>query len=275
MAAKQLNRFAAFMVALLWVGTVGASDPGRVAALQNIVVNEAIRGDVVTVGGDIELMPGAVVDGHAVAILGRVVRHPGAQVSGRALSVNSVASLTLYAGEQDQTPYVSVGLRMLGFGGWLVAATLLAWLFPYRLRHGSWLLGHLGLRVVILGATAFVTLIAALVAMLGLGPRIGVPLAAVVFLVFLAAKAVGLTVLGARFGSLCLERVCRRHVPLTTSVFLGVLLLLGLRLIPVIGGFAWTVLSIAALGAGVFALALVPNGESAHVTVRPSNSSPR
>jgi hypothetical protein len=187
--------------------------------------------------------------------------------------VNSLAGLTLEPGSQADLPFLTVALRLLGFGGWLFATTLLAALFPYRLRHGTWLLGNLGLRVVALGAITFVTLIAALVAVLAFGPRVGVPLAAVVFVGFLVAKAVGLTVLGARLGSTVLSAVWSRNYPLTTAVFVGVALMLGLRLLPFVGGIVWTALSIAALGAGIFALALVPNGETAHLAVRSSGPS--
>jgi hypothetical protein len=101
-----------------------------------------------------------------------------------------------------------------------------------------------------------------MVAMLGMGPGFGVPLVVLVAVVFAAGKALGLAVLGGALGGLILRRL--RWRPLTVDVFLGVALLLLLRLLPVVGGVVWTVASLAALGAAATTLALAPPLASRH-----------
>ncbi|MCP4899221.1 MAG: hypothetical protein GY906_19835 [bacterium] len=273
MASRRLILPILFAGALL-IG-VPAEGSGRIATLSSIVVDDSVEGDVIAIGGDIELRPGAKVDGHVVAVFGSVTRSPGAYVGGRTLAVSSLASLNLEPENGRQNSSLTLAVRLLTVGGWLLATTVLAMVLPYRMRHGAMMMRALGFRVLVLGAAAFVTLIAALVAMLGLGPKLGVPLAVAVMLVFVAAKAVGLTVIGAHFGSAILVRVSKRHFPLTIAVFLGVLVMAAVRFIPVVGGLMWTGLSVAALGAGVFAVAFVPGREEARVLVRSSGSSSR
>ncbi len=268
-----------FLVALAAVASfvipAEAANEGRIATLSSIVVDDAVDGDVVTIGGDIELRAGARISGHVVAIFGSVVRREGALVEGRVLAVRSLASLTLEPEAGRQNASLVLAVRLLTVGGWLLVTTLLALLFPYRLRYGAHMMNALGIRVLVLGATAFVTLIAALVAMLGLGPSLGVPLAIVVILAFLAAKAVGLAVLGAHLGSSLFAKVSTIRLPLTVSVFIGVSLMVAVRFIPLVGGVIWTGLSVAALGAGLFVVVFVQGREEAPIPVRSSGPSPR
>ena len=56
-----------------------------------------------------------------------------------------------------------------------------------------------------------------------------------------------------------------RALPLTLAAFVGVLLLLMARFLPVVGGGAWTLVSRAALGAGVFALTMAAQPDPARV----------
>ena len=117
-----------------------------------------------------------------------------------------------------------------------------------------------------------VTVFAAMVAAVGLGPRLGVPLGAALTLVALVGKGYGLAVLGGALGSR-LTRTVRRRPPLTAQVFTGVALLLLARLVPVVGEAAWTLVSVTALGAGVFVLALAPDSSAVHAAAGPHGSS--
>jgi hypothetical protein len=108
-----------------------------------------------------------------------------------------------------------------------------------------------------------ITLFAALVAAIGIGPGLGMPLAAAIALLFLVVKAAGLAILGGGLGSRLLARFVRRPLPLTAEVFVGVMLILMLRFVPVLGAVVWTAVTIVALGAGVFAVALAPQRDAA------------
>ncbi|WP_309573271.1 polymer-forming cytoskeletal protein [Deinococcus sp.] len=49
---------------------------------RNVTVSGVVSGNVIAVGGNIDLLPGARVDGEVVTLLGDVHRNPGAQVAG-------------------------------------------------------------------------------------------------------------------------------------------------------------------------------------------------
>jgi len=259
MAAKPLKKLAAALALCLASTAVARAEPGRAAALRSVHVDEAVEGDVVVVAGDLSIGPNARVRGHAVAILGEVEVAPGAVVEGRVVAISSLASLTVDPLLEEQLPLLPVAVKVLNSGGWLLVTTVLAFLLPVRVRLGMRMLPEIGLRVVVLGAMAYLTLVAALVAALGLGPSLGVPLASAVFLVFFAAKAAGLAVIGGGLGSIVLGRVVHRPLPLTFAVFAGVAVLLACRFVPVVGGLVWTLVSVAALGASVLAMAVEPD----------------
>ncbi len=267
MAGRPLT---AGLLALLSLATIGAAEasPARTAILEALEVTGVVDGDVVVIAGDVTLAAGADVRGHVVAVFGRVHREPGARVVGSTIGVSSLAGLELYRDPAGHDDLSEVGLRLLVSGLWLTAATVLAALLPGRLRRSSWMVGVLGLRVAVLGALVLVTAVAALVAAIGLGRGLGIPVAALVMMVFLAAKVLGVTVLGAALGAWVSERLLRRTVPLPLAVMLGVVPLLALRMVPAAGGAMWTVVSVLALGAGVFAVVLAPAEEAYGVSVR-------
>jgi hypothetical protein len=264
------------------VGSVGAAAPPRTTVFNDIVVNEAVDGDVVAFEADVHLGPLARVTGdvivvsgnlrldaqarvgrHVLAIFGDVHADPGSVVEGRILAFSSLSSVVLSPGEGVPLQ-VNLAVRLVTSGGWLLVTTALAFGLATRLRYGVWVLPRLGIKVLVLGVAAGITFFAAVVAVLGLGPTLGVPLAAGLTVIFFALRAVGLTVIGGYLGGVIMGRLYPRPLPLTLEVFVGVLLLLVLRFFPVIGGVLWSVASIAALGTGIIALATtVSGGESA------------
>lgn len=247
MASRRLTLLAVALVigsSPVWAG------PQHVAMLSDLTVDGAVDGDVVAFAGDVYLGPEARVTGHVVAFHGTVHRDPGAHVEGRALSISSFAGFDIVeAGESD--PRFAPAVVLLSMGGWLTAATLLAFLLPGRLRYGVWLFPRLGLKVVAVGVLLYLTFIAACVAALGFGPGLAVGLIATLVVVFLAVKAVGLTVLGGALGGWMLRAV-RSAPPLTVEVAVGVAAMLLVRFVPIVGGLVWEAVSIVALGAGVF-----------------------
>jgi hypothetical protein len=247
MASRRLTVAA---IALLLGALPAWASPQHVALLTDITVDGPVDGDVVAFAGDVVLGPHARVSGNVVAFHGTVLRHADARVDGRALSISSFAGFDIVqAGEAD--PRFGPAVVLLSVGGWLTAATLLAFLLPGRLRYGVWLFPHLGVKVVVVGVLLYLTFIAACVAALGFGAQLAPPLIATLVVAFLAAKAVGLTILGGSLGAWLLRAV-RAAPPLTLEVVVGVALLLLVRFIPAVGGLAWEAMSIVAVGAGLF-----------------------
>lgn len=280
-AQQRLISAVALALFLVTFPTTVAAVP-RTTVFDDLVVNEAVdgdvvafeadvhlgpladvTGDVVVVGGDLRLDGRAQVGGHVLAIFGGVHVAPGAVVKGRTLAFASLSSVVLMPG--NETPLqVGLAVRLLTSGGWLLVTTALAFGLATRLRYGVWVLPRLGIRVLVLGLAAGITFFAAVVAVLGFGPTLGVPLAAGLTAVFFAVRAVGLTVVSGYLGGIVLRRLYRRPLPLTVEVFVGVFVLLLVRFLPLVGGVLWSVCSIAALGTGVIALVSnMPESEAA------------
>ncbi len=230
--------------------------------------NARVTGDAVAVGGSIRLEAGAEVGRHVLAVLGTTEVAAGATVDGRVLSFASLGSLAEHQGAGPSSPRVSVAVRLLGSGGWLLVTTGLAFLFPIRLRYGAWALPPLSYKVPALGALVALTVTASLVAALGLGPALGVPLIAGLMVVFFAGKAAGLTVLSCAAGAWVLRRWLHHPLPITLEVFVGMLVLLALRFLPFAGETLWSLLSIMALGASIAVIGVGP-GEAAVDPARP------
>jgi hypothetical protein len=254
---------------IFFVAEVSAAS-ARTSVLADLEVDEPVDGDVVVFGADLVLAPGARVSGDAVSIGGdirvsegaEVVRHvvsvlgsaevpEGAEVGGKVLSLESLANLGPVSSTRGVSLRADPSMHLLTAGGWLLVTTGLAFGFPVRMRYGSWSLQRLGLKVPALGIMVGLTVVAFLIAALGLGPALGVPVVAALMIVAFAAKAVGLTVLGCWVGSALLRRWIHHPLPISLEVFVGVLVLLGLRFLPVAGATLWTLISLIAFGASI------------------------
>lgn len=231
-----------------------AKDSGRAAALTDLVVNERVDGDVVVIGGDAIIGPDAEVHGHVVAMHGRVQLDPAAKVDGRVISVSSLGGLELEKVGED----VEIAVRLLVAGSWLLVTTLIASLVPGKVRFGVWLVPSMGAKVPVLGVLVFITAFAALVAVVGLGPTLAVPLVASLAIAFELVKAFGLAVLGAWLGGWLVRRISSRPLPVSFHVFAGITVMLLARVLPVVGNVVWTALSVVALGMAVFTVAMAP-----------------
>ncbi len=251
---------------LLAVAGVASAGGGRVAALSELRVNERVEGDVVVMGGDVVLGPQARVSGDVITFFGTVEAAPTAQVDGHVIAVGSLAEVRLLPMGAAGEPHLQLALRLLMMGGWLLVTSLIAFLAPGRVRFGTWLVGRTGFKSLVLGVLVAITLVAALVAAMALGPTIGLPLVVTLGAVLLAVKTLGLTVLGGVLGGRLLGTLRSRPLPLTVEVFVGVAVLLLARLVPVLGEALWTLTVIVSLGAAVFTLALVPEFSAARAS---------
>ncbi len=249
-----MKRWCGPLVALLLLGIPApawAAGGSRVALLQDIRVDGPVAGDVVAVGGDVVLAPGARVDGHVVSIFGSVEAEPGARVEGQAVAVASLAGLSLQPVGRGAWRTV-VGLRTLAFGLWLLAVNFVLLVIPGLAGRAAHHPGVLTLEAGGLGLLVLVTVFAFLVAALGLGSLAPPAVVAVVFAALLL-KAVGLAALTARLGTCCLPPAAL--LPVTARASAALLLLLLLRLVPGLGPVLWSAVSVLSFGAGVVILA--------------------
>jgi hypothetical protein len=269
-ARRPLTQLSFLFLLSLMVSGASAADTARTAVLSDLTINEPVVGDVVVfgadlelgpearvegdavaVGGDVRVLQGAVVTRHVVAVLGGAEVPAEADIGGRVLCFSSPATLLSAPSAQKPSLNADVSMRLLAAGGWLLVTTGLAFLFPIRMRYGAWAVPSLGIKVPALGMMAGLTVFASLIATLGLGPVLGVPLVGGLMVVFFVARAVGLTVLGCWIGGMVLKRWIRHPLPISLEVFVGVLILLAVRFLPLVGETLWTLVSLVALGASI------------------------
>jgi hypothetical protein len=282
-AQRQLIRLGALLFFLVF-SSVGEAAPGRAAVLTDLEVNGSIEGDVVVfgadlvlgaqaritgdavaVGGNVRIVPGAEIGRHVVAVFGVVEIDGDAEIGGRVLSLSSLASLATGAGVAERPRRVSFAMRLLASGGWLLVTTGIAFLFPIRMRLAAWSVPGFGVRIPAVGLMIALTAVVSLLAALGLGPGFGVPLVAALMVVFFIAKSLGLTVLGCVVGTWVLRRWVRHPLPISLEVFVGVLVLLALRFMPVLGETLWTLISVIALGASIAVVSVTGDPARAEV----------
>jgi len=257
-----VKRSVLFLLVILGAAVTPAAraeaSPGRLAVLEDLRIDGPVQGDVVALGGNIELGPQARVQGNAVAVFGRVEAAGEARISGERISLSSLGGLKLDGAGSTVSPRLVWALRLLTWGFWLFIAGSLAAAFPSRTVRGVWTLNRMPAGALGLGIVAALTLLAALVAVFSAGPALGLPGAVALLLVFAAAKALGITLLGGMLGNAVLRRIARRRFHVAFESFLGVALLLSLRMVPVAGAAFWAVASVWSLGATVLALAVDP-----------------
>lgn len=243
------------IVGLLAIGiapSVGAADVFRFAT--DLEINSGVEGNVVVLGGDLTVGPEARISGDAIAVLGTVHIDGQAKVDGRVIALPSLAALDPDPIRSASGTTLKPGLFLITGGLWLVATTLVGVIWPSRLRGAVADLRRTGWRLPFLGVVVVMTFFAALVAVLGLGPMWGVPLAGGLMVIFLMIKAVGLAVVGAWIAGMIQIQRYGTSWPISANVFVGVSILLLVRLIPIVGGTLWSLVSVGVLGVGVFSL---------------------
>lgn len=287
MAQKRLILLTVCVISWSFFTLPAEADPGHTTGFSDLVVdgpidgdvvvfagdlvlaeNARVMGDAVAVGGDVRVAAGAQVGRHVLSLFGTTEVSPKSLVSGRVLSFSSLASLVQAPDAAPSSPRAGLAVRLLASGGWLLVGTGLAFLFPVRMRYAAWALPPLGYKVPALGFLVALTVTASLLASLGLGPALGVPMIAGLMVVFFAGKMVGLTVISCAVGTAVLRRWLHHPLPISLEVFVGMLVLLALRFLPIAGEMLWSLLSVFALGACIAVIGTGP-GEMATEPAQP------
>jgi len=251
------------LIGLFMIGVCAAAHPNEVVIASDLEVDSQVEGDVLVIGGSLLLGPNAHVTGDAVTIFGTVELMPGAKVEGHVLHMENLASL---GPDLSEEKHGRVTVFLLSSGFWLLLTTLGGLLFRPALARGLFTVRSVGWRVVLFAFLIQLILIGALIGVLGFGPRSAGVLTALILALALGIKIMGLSVIGWWLGAGLVPPRLGSAVPVTGRIFLGVSLMMVLRVIPVLGGFVWMVVSFMALGVGVFVLGSL-RGKNAPVTV--------
>ncbi|MDD5564711.1 MAG: hypothetical protein PHQ91_13440 [Thermoanaerobaculaceae bacterium] len=221
-----------------------------VVLLGDVRVTSAVVGDVVAVGGDVELAAGSSVRGDVVALGGRT-SGPGS-VSGRVASEWGIAPFAATRGATRGDAASAWGFALLRAGGWVVLGSLLLLAFPGPVRSVRTQLARQRWRAPLVGALALLVWLAVVVLAMVLAGSPGAVaclLLAVAFL--LLAKLVGVVAVASLLG----ETVGRR-LPLVlrgeiARSGVALVFLCVLTLVPLLGTAVWLLTNVVGIGAVV------------------------
>ncbi len=240
-----------------------------------------VQGDVVCVGGSVELSKGTVVQGDAVAVGGSVTLDEGALVMGQAVAV--LGTVDVARGAQVMGEHVQVGMGKLFGGssrrhGWLtslgpfglfptVALFALVYLiglvvlrmWPDRVRNVGFALFENPVRSFTVGFLCWLLLLP-LVVLLAIS-LVGIPLIPLLPVIIFLSIVVGLSSFAMRIGESMPAGPGQRFVP-PAALGMGMAVLLLVAFVPWLGVSLLALLQFFALGASVgsrFGRALPPH----------------
>lgn len=226
-----------------------------VAAVNGSVrITGSVAGDVIVLGGDARLGAASVVEGDVFVLGGRIEAAPGARIGGRSVAYPSMSSawLVLLEGPTlGQAPFspVVVGAKLALIAAWLGWSLILFATSGRELLSSSEMVAEQPFRNFFVGLTgvlaAFLTAIffSAFAAAV-----VGLPLLGLVILLAVLFKLWGMVAVFHAFGHrICAGLLRRRWIPLNEAV-VGLLVLGGLKMLPWVGIWVWTVATLIGVG---------------------------
>lgn len=221
----------------------------------SVKVTGRVAGDVIVLGGSVELAPTARVEGDVFALGGTVETAPGATIAGRAVSYPTASSawITLLEGPaiglSAASPLV-IGGKLALLASWLALAMVF---FAASGRHvlstsagvaaeplRSFVTGLVGVIGLVLTAVLFSAFAAALV---------GVPLLVLAVVLALVLKLWGMVAVFHATGDWLARRFLRRTPRALTAATVGLLVLGTLKFVPYLGVWVWSVATFLGVGA--------------------------
>lgn len=232
---------------------------------------QVVQGDVVCVGGSIELETGSVVQGDAVAVMGSVTVDKGALVMGQAVAV--LGSVDVERGAQVMGEHVQVGVGKLFGGhphkshGWLtglglfglfptialfaltyLVGLLMLRLWPERMRNVGHAIFESPVRSFTVGFLCWLLLLP-LAVLLAIS-LVGIPLILLLPVILFLSIVMGLSSFAMRIGEALPAGPGQRFVP-PAALGMGMTVLLLLAFVPWLGTSLLALLQFFALGAAV------------------------
>ena len=205
---------------------------GDVVAIGGSVdVDGTVEGDVVAVGGGVNLGPNAVVDGEVTSVGGTIDRDPGAVIHGTVNEVAFGAPHMAWGTHWGPGPFFAGVTGLIGTIVWIAVLTLLvclAYLFArrpiermeYRVRTSAWKAALVGLVAQLLFIPALVlTCVVLAISIIGIPFLLLVPFA---ILALVIGALLGFTSVAKRLGHAAEDRFGWQHANPYLSIVIGV-----------------------------------------------------
>ena len=203
-----------------------------------------VRGDVVSVGGSIFLGELSVVHGDVVSVGGPVVKQSGAQVHGKITSVETPWNLSLFSG--FDIPEMPEFYGYLPFIGFLLIAMCIVALIPSTVGFISFVLEQDTLKTFAWGVLGTVLILP--LAFILIVSIVGIVLIPVLIILVACAFLLGYVAVSQLIGKKITIAVKKPNKPILLETLLGILVLSGIGIIPIIGWLFQTLAAVAGLG---------------------------
>ena len=219
-------------------------------------ISGSIAGDLVVVGGDVELSVGAEVAGD-VFVFGGQINNLGATVGGRSVAYPTAPSTWLLLlegpalGRSALAPDV-IATKLAVMSAWLVTCLLLVTTARRGTLDTAEVVRQESLRCLLTGVVAVMAAVMTIVFFTSFaGAGVGVPMVALVVLAGVLAKLWGTVAIFVAVGRFLLERSGRLdELPLTMAM-VGIILFGVVKLVPYLGVWVWTLVTLIAVGASL------------------------
>lgn len=244
--------------------TVAAPQVGDILlAGGQLVVRSRVKGDVLTLGTDVEFEEGGFIDGDLVVLGGSLRGFSAARVSGevvaRPRSQTMVATPGSISGWQKPFSFLTIAVEISLLSVWFVATVFISLLFPREVRGGSLEVRASSMHTFLLGLVGFTSFVLTAIVFSYLIPYlIGIPLMMLLGAVAVVAKVFGMMAVFHAVGSIFFaprthEEAASRSIfrgDLALAIA-GLLVLGAIRLIPVVGPLVWMAASVFGIGAAL------------------------
>ncbi len=228
-----------------------------VAAVNGSVrVNGTARGDVIVLGGDVTVADQARVDGDIFVLGGRLTAEAGSIIGGRSVSYPSVSGawLVLLEGPSlglSAFSRVILGAKLALLAAWLLWAVLIMASSGREVLRASSAVAAEPLRMFLIGLGTVLTLFLTALFFSALASSImGVPLLFLVVMSMLLFKLWGSVAVFHAAGAWITRRLHRRWSPPNAAI-LGLLTLGAVKLVPWLGTWTWTVVTLLGVGCAI------------------------
>lgn len=226
-----------------------------VAVDGSVEVAGRVGGDVITLGGDVHLGPGARVEGDIFVLGGRLEAAPDAFVGGRSVSYPGVSGAFLAVleapalGLSPTSPTV-VGVKLALLTGWMAVLLVLFATSGREMLSTSRCVIEEPLRAFGIGLTFVLAALITLVALnLAVSALVGVPFVFLLLLVAVLAKLWGMAAVFHALGVMVARRFGRRRMLPLTAATIGLIALGSLKFVPLVGLWVWWLATFVGIGA--------------------------
>jgi hypothetical protein len=223
-------------------------------------VTGKIAGDLVVLGGDALLQPGAEIGGNVHVLGGSIVARGGAVVAGAQVAYPTAPRTLLLLLEGPSlgmraTSRTVIGLKLALAAAWLLLAVILLLTGSRQVGEGAALVTAEPFRCFFAGLTAVLAAVSTIVLLAAVvGEVVGVPLLVLVVLFALLLKLWGtVAVFQSASGAAAAAQPWRRHrrAGALRATLIGLSVLTVIKLVPALGVWVWTIVTLIGVGAAL------------------------